>query len=47
MVQGMVSALWVGGKEERIKKAEPILISLSVNRNGYVHIGLPVSGHLN
>lgn len=35
----------VGGKEEGIKKAEPILVSLSVNKDGYVHTGVPGSGH--
>ena len=35
----------VGGKEEGIKKAEPILVSLSINKDGYVHTGLPGSGH--
>ena len=35
----------VGGKDDGIKIAEPILISLSVNRDGYVHTGPPGSGH--
>jgi 6-phosphogluconate dehydrogenase len=35
----------VGGKDDGIKIAEPILISLSVNREGYVHTGPPGSGH--
>jgi 6-phosphogluconate dehydrogenase len=35
----------VGGKHEGIKIAEPILISLAVNRNAYIHTGPPGSGH--
>jgi 6-phosphogluconate dehydrogenase len=35
----------VGGKDDGIKIVEPILISLSVNRDGYVHTGPPGSGH--
>jgi 6-phosphogluconate dehydrogenase len=35
----------VGGKEEGIKISEPILTSLAVNKDGYVHTGLPGSGH--
>jgi 6-phosphogluconate dehydrogenase len=35
----------VGGREEGIKIAEPVLISLAVNKDGYVHTGPPGSGH--
>src|ERR671933_706061 len=35
----------VGGREEGIKIAEPVLISLAVNKYGYVHTGPPGSGH--
>ena len=35
----------VGGKDEGIKIAEPILMSLAVNKDGYVHTGAPGTGH--
>ena len=35
----------VGGRQEGIKIAEPVLISLAVNKDGYVHTGPPGSGH--
>jgi len=35
----------VGGREEGIRIAEPILISLAVNKDGYVHTGPSGSGH--
>jgi 6-phosphogluconate dehydrogenase len=35
----------VGGREEGIKIAEPVLRSLAVNNDGYVHTGPPGSGH--
>ncbi len=35
----------VGGRDEGIKLAEPILISLATNKDGFVHTGEPGSGH--
>jgi 6-phosphogluconate dehydrogenase len=35
----------VGGKDNGIKIAEPILISLALNKDAYVHTGPPGSGH--
>jgi 6-phosphogluconate dehydrogenase len=35
----------VGGKQEGIKIAEPILILLAINKDAYVHTGPPGSGH--
>jgi 6-phosphogluconate dehydrogenase len=35
----------VGGREEGIKIAEPVLKSLAVNKDGYMHTGHPGSGH--
>jgi 6-phosphogluconate dehydrogenase len=35
----------VGGRDEGIKIAEPILISLAINKDAYVHTGPPGSGH--
>ena len=35
----------VGGREEGIKIAEPVLISLAINKDGYVHTGPSGSGH--
>ena len=35
----------VGGRQEGIKIAEPVLISLAVNKDGYVHTGPSGSGH--
>ena len=35
----------VGGKEEGIKIAEPILKALAINEDGYVYTGPPGSGH--
>jgi 6-phosphogluconate dehydrogenase len=35
----------VGGREEGIKVAEPVLIPLAVNKDGYVRTGPPGSGH--
>lgn len=36
----------VGGKEEGIRIAEPVLIALAVNKDGYIHTGKPGTGHL-
>jgi 6-phosphogluconate dehydrogenase len=35
----------VGGRDEGIKIAEPILMSLAINKYAYVHTGPPGSGH--
>jgi 6-phosphogluconate dehydrogenase len=35
----------VGGRDEGIKIVEPILISLAINKDAYVHTGPPGSGH--
>ena len=35
----------VGGRDEGIKIAEPILMSLAINKDAYVHTGPPGSGH--
>src|ERR671924_764230 len=35
----------VGGKEEGIRIAEPILTALAVNKDGYIHTGRPGTGH--
>ena len=35
----------VGGRDEGIKVAEPILMSLAINKDAYVHTGPPGSGH--
>ena len=35
----------VGGRDEGIKIAEPILMSLAINTDAYVHTGPPGSGH--
>jgi 6-phosphogluconate dehydrogenase len=35
----------VGGKEEGVRIAEPILTALAVNKDGYIHTGKPGTGH--
>ena len=35
----------VGGRDEGIKLAEPILMSLAINKDAYIHTGPPGSGH--
>ncbi len=35
----------VGGRDEGVKIAEPILKTLAINNDGYIHTGKPGSGH--
>lgn len=35
----------VGGREEGVRIAEPVLTELAVNRDGYMHAGEPGTGH--
>lgn len=35
----------VGGRDEGVRIAEPILKTLAINNDGYVHTGKPGSGH--
>ncbi len=35
----------VGGKEEGVRIAEPILTTLAVSKDGYIHTGKPGTGH--